>query len=109
MGGNNAIIFQAGGVVLFLFFCFLTYLNTKSWRALHVTFTFLCFGAAVAFAVYSAMVMKTRTNWQKFYTQAEKNLTQAEDKLQKLTEGDRAQLPQKPDNIRVAKEEVGRI
>lgn len=106
---GNAIIFQVGGVVLFLFFCFLTYLNTKSWRALHVTFTFLCFAAAIAFAVYSAMVMKTRSNWQKFYTQAEKNLGQAEEKLQLVTDGNRADVPQKADNIRVMKEEVGRI
>lgn len=104
----DPIIFKIAGVVLFLFFCFLTYLNTKTWRALHVTFTFLCFGAAIAFAVYGAMVMKTRSNWQKFYSQAETNLGQAETKLRLVTEGNRAE-PQNTDNIRVMKEEVGRI
>jgi hypothetical protein len=62
-----AIIFQVLGVLLALFFIFLTYMNTKTWRWLHVTMTFFVFAAAVTFCVYAAMAMKTRLNWLKYH------------------------------------------
>ena len=45
-----AIIFQVLGAVLALFFIFLTYMNTKTWRWVHVTIMFLVFVAASRFA-----------------------------------------------------------
>src|SRR5437762_334478 len=65
MGGNEVIIVQILAVVLILFFCFVTYMNTKTWRATHVTFLFLVFGAALAFSVYTSLILKTRKAWQK--------------------------------------------
>lgn len=63
--GNEVIIVQILAVVLILFFCFVTYMNTKTWRATHVTFLFLVFGAALAFSVYASLILKTRKAWQK--------------------------------------------
>jgi hypothetical protein len=65
MGGNEVVIVQILAVVLILFFCFVTYMNTKTWRATHVTFLFLVFGAALAFSVYASLILKTRKAWQK--------------------------------------------
>ena len=65
MGGNEVVIVQILAVVLILFFCFVTYMNTKTWRATHVTFLFLVFGAALAFSVYTSLILKTRKAWQK--------------------------------------------
>jgi hypothetical protein len=65
MGGNEVVIVQILAVVLILFFCFITYMNTKTWRATHVTFLFLVFGAALAFSVYASLILKTRKAWQK--------------------------------------------
>jgi len=69
MGGNETVILQILAVVLILFFCFVTYMNTKTWRATHVTFLFLVFGAAMAFAVYASLILKTRKAWQKVTTE----------------------------------------
>ena len=38
--GDNAILFQALGALLALFFIFLTVMNFKSWRWLHALTTF---------------------------------------------------------------------
>lgn len=76
MGDNNVVIAQILAVVLFLFFCFVTYMNTKTWRATHVTFLFLTFSATLAFIVYASLSLKTRKTWQEL----EKNLTQQAEK-----------------------------
>src|SRR4051812_21305239 len=65
MGGNEVVIVQILAVVAILFFCFITYMNTKTWRATHVTFLFLVFGAAMTFSVYASLILKTRKAWQK--------------------------------------------
>lgn len=62
---DNVVIVQVLAVLLFLFFCFVTYMNTKTWRATHVTFMFLTFAATLAFVVYASMSLKSRSEWQK--------------------------------------------
>jgi hypothetical protein len=71
MGGNEVVIVQILAVVLILFFCFVTYMNTKTWRATHVTFMFLVFAAAIAFSVYASLNLKTRKAWQKITRELE--------------------------------------
>jgi len=66
------IIFQVLAALVALFFIFLTYMNTKTWRWLHVTMTFFVFGAAVAFCFYAAMALKTRAAWIKLHADLEK-------------------------------------
>ena len=48
---DYAIIFQVLGAVIALFVIFLTYMSTKTWRWVHVTFMFLVFVASVAFCI----------------------------------------------------------
>ncbi len=61
--GDYAIIFQGLGVLLALFFIFLTVMNFKTWRWLHALTTFAVFCAVGTFMVYAALVMKTRLAW----------------------------------------------
>ena len=55
--GDYAIIFQILGVLLALFFIFLTVMNFKTWRWLHALTTFAVFCAVGTFMVYAALVI----------------------------------------------------
>src|SRR3954464_7541517 len=82
------IVFQIGGALLALFFIFLTYMNTKTWRWLHVTVMFLVFVASATFCVYAAMTVKTRAAWMKLNDNLEKQVATVEDELAKVSRGD---------------------
>ena len=61
---DNPVIFQILLALVAIFFMFLTYMNTKTWRWLHVTMTFLVFLAIIPFGVYAALVrMLFPTTW----------------------------------------------
>jgi hypothetical protein len=89
MGNNAGLIVQILAVVLILFMCFVTYMNTKTWRATHVTFLFLVFGAAIVFSVYASLILKTRTEWLKKVDALEKDLATKTGDSEKLLHGDR--------------------
>jgi len=61
---NNSIIWQAGIGLLTLFFFFLTYKFTKTWRWFHVTVTFFVYCASIATVVYISMTLKTHNAWR---------------------------------------------
>jgi hypothetical protein len=103
-----AIIFQVLGALLALFAIFLTYMNTKTWRWVHVTFTFLVFLASVAFCVFAAETLKTRFNWIKLHDDLEKRLATAEEDLQRLTRGDATDVEGKKPSVYSVREELGR-
>jgi hypothetical protein len=83
-----AIIFQVLGGVLALFFIFLTYMNTKTWRWVHVTFMFLVFAASVTFCIYAAMTLRTRAFWVGLHDKTEKQVEETQLQLERLTRGD---------------------
>jgi hypothetical protein len=83
-----AIIFQVVGGLLALFFIFLTYMNTKSWRWVHVTFMFLVFAATIAFSIYAAMTLKTRNAWVGLHDKTEKQVDELTVQIQRATRGD---------------------
>ena len=109
-----AIIFQVLGVLLALFFIFLTYMNTKTWRWLHVMMTFCVFGAAVAFCVYAAMTLKTRTNWLKYHDDLVAKIEGKGEQdglakqLELVTRGDVKDVERKTDSIASVKAEIAR-
>src|SRR4030095_370613 len=86
--GGNAIIFQVVGGLLAFFFIYLTYMNTKTWRWVHVTFTFLVFVMAVLFCYYASRTLKTRAKWVQNHDKLEKQLASVEEQLEKITRGD---------------------
>jgi hypothetical protein len=98
MGDNNAVIVQIVAVIAILFFCFITYMNTKNWRWPHVLFNFLAFAAALTYMVYAAQVMKTRAAWQKEVTKLEQEVKKQQAELNMYLYGD--QTPQKEDRVR---------
>ncbi len=87
MGDNYAIIVQIVAVVLILFFCFVTYMNTKTWRATHVVFLFLVFGAAITFSVYASLILKTRKAWQEKVEKLAKQEVETEQKVADVIHG----------------------
>lgn len=87
MGGNGAVIVQILGVLLILFFFFLTYMFTKTWRWHHVMFAFLIFPATLTFAIYAAMTLKTHSAWQAKHDEIKKQLETELAAVEKLKEG----------------------
>jgi hypothetical protein len=103
-----AIIFQVLGALAALFFIFLTYMSTKTWRWLHVTATFFVFAATIAFCVYAAMTLKTRANWIKLHDKLEADVTRTEDELEKISRGDPKDVEGKNPSVLSLREELAR-
>jgi hypothetical protein len=104
-----AIIFQVLGALAALFFIFLTYMSTKTWRWMHVTATFFVFAATIAFCVYAAMTLKTRANWIKLHDNLEKQLSTTDTELEKVTQGDPKDIEGKEPSVLSLREELARI
>jgi len=106
---DNPVIYQALGALLVLFFLFLTYMFTKTWRWFHVVCTFFVFGASIAFCCYVAMSYKTRAAWltieRKNRLEAEK--AQAEHDMRMY--GDRTEVPQTTPSIRTQNAKFARM
>jgi hypothetical protein len=102
------IVYQIVGALLALFFIFLTYMNTKTWRWVHVTVMFLVFVASVTFCVYAAMTLKTRAKWVKDHDDLEKRLATAEEDLERTTRGDPKDVEFKTPSVFSVREELAR-
>jgi hypothetical protein len=89
---DNPIIFQVLAALVVLFFIYLTYMNTKTWRWLHVTMTFLVFVASFAFCVYAAMTLKTRAKWIKDHDSLQTQLDNTQQDIERVTRGDAESL-----------------
>ncbi len=87
---DYAIIFQILGVLLALFFIFLTVMNFKTWRWLHALTTFAVFCAVATFMVYAALVMKTRLAWEESYAKFKENYEKEARNVEKVINGDPA-------------------
>jgi hypothetical protein len=106
---DNPVIYQALGALLVLFFLFLTYMFTKTWRWFHVVCTFFVFGASIAFCCYVAMTYKTHAAWR---TIERKNRLQAEKEqadFETLMFGNRAEVVQTTPSIRTQNAKFARL
>lgn len=103
---NNTLIFQILGVLAALFFCFLTYMNTRVWRATHVTFAFLVFCATIAFVIYASMSLKTRSVWMKKAAELEVQLEKQTLENVELAEGKRNEIQPTTKSIRSLHQEI---
>lgn len=101
------IIFQVLGVLLALFFIFLTYMNTKSWRWVHVTFTFFVFVASIVFLVYAAMTLKTRSTWIRLHDTLAREVEKENRAVALLRDGDPNDLESK-NSVTAARQELAR-
>jgi hypothetical protein len=105
---DYAIIFQVLGAIVALFVIFLTYMSTKTWRWVHVTFMFLVFVASFVFCIYSAMVLKTRAVWIKQHDNLETQLTKVSEELERVTRGDPKDVEGKSESLVSVREEIAR-
>ncbi|HZN35844.1 MAG TPA: hypothetical protein VFB80_18570 [Pirellulaceae bacterium] len=103
-----AIIFQVLAALVALFFIFLTYMNTKTWKWVHVTMTFMVFAAAIAFCFYAAAALKTRAAWIKLHDGLEKDVETTAQQLELLTRGDPRDVEGKTPSIASLREELSR-
>jgi hypothetical protein len=106
--GSMTIIFQIVAALVVLLFIFLTYMNTKTWRWVHVTCTFLVFVASFTFCVYAAMTLKTRAKWVKEHDNLEKQLATTEAELLRVTRGDPNDVESKTQSVLSLREELAR-
>lgn len=106
---DNAIIFQVLGVLLVLFFGFITYMNTKTWKWVHVTFLVLVFLAIPAFGVYAAMTLKTRKAWMTLAQKLDTEVEAAKNRVQLLQHGEPNDVKREKDSVVSKGEELSRM
>jgi hypothetical protein len=105
---DYAIIFQVLAALLALFFIFLTYMNTKTWRWVHVTMMFFVFGASIAFCFYAAMTLKTRAAWLKTFDDLTRQVETTSEQLALVSYGDLKDIENKTPSVASLREELGR-
>jgi hypothetical protein len=103
-----AIIFQVLAALLALFFIFLTYMNTKTWRWVHVTMMVLVFSASIAFCFYAAMALKTRAAWLKTFDDLTRDVETTSGQLALVSYGDPKDIQNKTPSVTSLREELGR-
>lgn len=106
---DNPIIFQILLALVALFFIFLTYMNTKTWRWLHVTITIILFIACIPFGVYAAMAMKTRLAWIDLYDKLDKELATTTNAFELATYGDPADVEGNTESVVDLRGKLGRV
>ncbi len=106
---NNAIIYQVIGGLLILFFFYLTYMFTKTWRWLHVVAVFFVFAASIALIAYAAMSNRTHMAWKKDVTQKRDAIERETAARDQLLEGDLAEVIPTQLSIRDLDTRLGRV
>jgi hypothetical protein len=106
---DNAIIFQVLGVLLVLFFGFITYMNTKTWKWVHVTFLILVFLAIPAFGVYAAMSLKTRKAWMTLAQKQSTDLEAVQTRVELLKNGEANDVKREKDSVIGKNQELTRM
>ncbi len=106
---DYAIIFQVLGGLGLLFFFFLTYMNTKTWRWPHVTMMFFVLCAAVTFMVFAALELKTRTTHMERAAKLEADLESKEKANRLLLRGPENEATPVTPSVTSLRAELGRV
>ncbi len=106
---DNPIIYQALGALLILFFLFLTYMFTKTWRWFHVVCMFFVFGASIAFMCYATMVYRTHAAWRAVELKNRLAAEAAQAEFESLMYGNRAEVVQSTPSIRTQNAKFARL
>lgn len=104
-----AIIFQALGAILALFFLFLTYMNVRTWHWSHVTATFLVFVASGVYCFYAAQVLKTRAAWLKLHDTLQQQVVTTAARYEEVTRGKLGDFEGKEPSVTSLRGELDRI
>ena len=105
---NNPVLWQVGIGVLSLFFFFLMYMFTKTWRWFHVTVMFFVYCASIATVVYVSLTVKTHNAWRVLVREQRKLVLELEAERDKLTLGDITKVDQATSPIRELHARLGR-
>lgn len=105
---DNAILVQILLGIAGLFFIFLTYMNTKTWRWVHVVATFFVFCSTIGFAYYASQVLKTRATWVGRHDQLTKDVEKAKADLELVAVGDPGDIKGESPSVLNLREELAR-
>jgi hypothetical protein len=106
---NQPIIYQVVGGLLVLFFFYLTYMFTKTWRWLQTTMAFLVFAASIFLCVYAAMTVRAHTGWKTLAWQQQNQLATLQAEREKLLYGDLLAAVQTEPSLQTLNAQLGRI
>lgn len=106
---DNPIIYQALGVLLILFFLFLIYMFTKTWRWFHVLLMPCVFGAAIWFCCVAAMSFRTHAAWRQLVEDNREKAEAAQEEYNNLMFGDLTEVVQTTPSIRVSDAKFARM
>jgi len=105
---NNPLVLYVIGGLLVAFFIFLLVMCWKTWRFMHIFFSFLVFVGAVAFLWLASMTLKTHNNWRTPYEAYTKEIAKAEAEMQGYLHGDLTDVEQSEDSLRSLRAELDR-
>ncbi|MFV1968119.1 MAG: hypothetical protein ACC628_22065 [Pirellulaceae bacterium] len=106
---NNPVIYWVIGGLLILFFCYLMYQFTKTWRVWHVIFMFLVFSAAIALCAYISMTLRTHSAWRTIVRQQTEQVGELRTERDSMLYGNLVQVVQLDPSIRSLNAEIGRV
>lgn len=99
---NNPIIYWVICGLLTLFFFFLTYKFTKTWRIWHVIFAFLVYGASIALLIYVSATYRTHNSWRVLVRDQSAQLKQLKEERDLMLYGQLTEVIQSEPSIRSA-------
>ena len=105
---NSPIIYQVIFGLLFLFFCYLTYMFTRTWRWPQVTVSFFLFVTAIAFCFNAARTTATHMAWKQAHRELTTGLNKERQMRDRLLHGDRKLTIQEDHSVRSLQAELGR-
>ena len=99
---SNPVIYWVIGGLLILFFFFLIWKFTQTWRVWHVLFAFFVFSAALAMCVFAALALRTHNTWRTQFTKLSDELAKEELARNELLHGALGEVVQSQASIRSA-------
>ena len=96
-------------VPLILFFFYLMYQFTKTWRVWHVIFMFLVFGASIALCAYISMTLRTHNAWRIIVRDQTEQIGELKSERDLMLHGNLLQVEQTDPSIRSLNAEIGRV
>jgi hypothetical protein len=106
---SNPVLYQALGILLILFFLFLIYMFTKTWRWFHVLCAFSVFAASIWFICCAAMSYRTHAAWRALELKSRQKSEELESEFGLLMNGDLTEIVQTTKSIRRSNAEFARL
>jgi hypothetical protein len=105
---NNPIIYWVIGGLLILFYFYLIYRFTKTWRVWHVMFAFLVFSAALTLLVFASMTLRTLNAWRTLAEQQKEQIEAEQQTRDDMLYGNLTEVIQTTPSVRSLKAQLRR-